>query len=381
MAVREGVTPMTYKHDDGSLILAEWALIDRLEGTGPAEGLFVPSGPRTVPMYGTKASGERLVSNGQLGLDLIQVPAGEGFSPHTHPGDHLLIAVAGHGTVTVDGVIYPTRAGQVYMVEGAVPHAVGAITDHCLLAVGAPHRAIDAADRMTLTDYLAVAAHFHDLKCLVCDGAPEGSPQMLRSAGCPHLPAEAPSSRPLVVGLAPATPAHEGRAAFADTESGDRLAALLDVGQAHLLDTVDTANLSPVWMANWQKVDADQWRQLALERIWPMLPGRVVVCCGSHVADALGVTRFSHGRAYAEGDESERWLAVTIHHPHSGYVPVDRQRPYTDPEGVARAEAALALARNLARTGPAENVWTGYDADAFNEAVDRLTGERLTARS
>jgi quercetin dioxygenase-like cupin family protein/uracil-DNA glycosylase len=374
---KEGL--MTYKHDDGSLILAEWALRDLCETGVP--GLFVPSGPRTVPMYGTKASGERLVSNGQLGLDLIQVPAGEGFSPHTHPGDHLLIAVAGEGTVTVDGAIYPTRAGQVYMVEGAVPHAVGAITDHVILAVGSPHRAIDAADRMTLTDYLAVAAHFHDLKCLVCDGAPEGSPQLLREAGCTHLPAEAPTSRPLVVGLAPATPAHEGRAAFADTESGDKLAALLDVGGARLLDTVDTAVLSPIYVSDWQKVSAAEWCRLAAERILPMVPGRVVVACGSHVGDALGVTRFSHGRAYACGDESERWLAVTIHHPHSGYVPVDRSRSYTDPEGVARAEAALALACNLARTGPAENIWTDYDADAFNEAADRLTAERLHDRS
>jgi quercetin dioxygenase-like cupin family protein len=367
---------MTFKHDDGSLILAEWAL-----ATSDALGLFVPTGPRTVPMYGTKASGERMVSNGHLGVDLIQVPAGEGFSPHTHPGDHLLIAVAGEGTVTVDGTIYPTRAGEVYMVEGAVPHAVGAITDHALLAVGSPHRAIDAADRMTLTDYMAVAAHFHDLRCLVCDGAPNGSPQRLRELGCPHLPAEAASSRPLVVGLAPATPAHEGRAAFTDTESGTRLAALLDVGEAHLLEHVDTAVLSPFYVADWQKVPAADWSRFAMERIWPMLPGRVVVCCGSHVADALGVARFAHGHAYACGDESERWLAVTIHHPHSGYVPIDRKRAWTDPEGVARAEAALALAVNLARTGPAENVWTEYDADAFNEAAVRLTAERLTERS
>jgi quercetin dioxygenase-like cupin family protein len=362
---------MTYRHDDGSLVLAEWALQDLCQTGVP--GLFVPIGPRTVPMYGTKATGERLVSNGQLGVDVIRIPAGEGFSPHTHPGDHLLIAVAGEGTVTVDGAIYPTRAGQVYMVEGAVPHAVGAVSDHVLLAVGSPHRAIDAADRMTLTDYQAVAAHLHDLRCLVCDGAPAGTVTQLRELGCPHLPAEASHAKPLVIGLAPATPAHEGRPAFDATESGDRLAALLDIGAGHLLETVDTANLSPVWVSDWTKVPADDWTALAMERIWPMVLGRVVVCCGRNVADSLGVARFGHGRAYACGDLDERWLAVTINHPHSG--------PWTDPELVARGEAALALAVNLARTGPAGPVWSDSDADAFNEAAERMTSEALRQRS
>ena len=362
---------MTYRHDDGSLVLAEWALRDQLEVGVP--GLFVPIGPRQVPMYGTKATGERLVSNGGLGVDLIQLPAGEGFAPHTHPGDHLLIAVAGEGTVTVDGRIYPTRAGQAFMVEGLQAHAVGAVTDHCLLAVGAPHRAVDAADRMTLTDYQAVAARFHDLTCLVCDGAPSGSPQLLLELGCPHLPPEAPEVRPLVVGLAPATPAHEGRAAFVETESGDRLAALLDVGVAHLLEAVDTAVLSPTYVADWHNVPPDDWTALAMERIWPMVPGRVVICCGRNVADSLGVARFGHGRAYACGDLDERWLALTINHPHSG--------PWTDPELVVRAEASLALARTLARTGPAGNVWSDQDADAFNEAVERMTAEGLRHRS
>lgn len=159
----------------GELRIEQWAVW--------LEGQF---GRAEVPMYGTAAHAKPLVSNGQLGLDLVRVKAGEGFEPHTHPGDHLLICVEGTGTITYDGAIYQTRAGQVYLIEGAIPHAVGAITDHSILAVGAPHRPAGGADRMALTEYDAIAADLGVIRCLICDD--EGRANELRDRGCVHAP-------------------------------------------------------------------------------------------------------------------------------------------------------------------------------------------------
>ncbi len=144
---------------------------------------------RPTPMDGTRATGAALVTNGSLGADLIRVPAGGGFSPHTHPGDHILIIVGGDGTITYAGRVYPTHAGQIYMIEGLVPHAVGAITDHVIIAVGSPHRPVDASDRMELVDYAAVVAADGEFKCLIC-GASVVSPRYLHDAGCSHCPCE-----------------------------------------------------------------------------------------------------------------------------------------------------------------------------------------------
>lgn len=140
-----------------------------------------------VRMAHTLAHGEGLVSNGQLGVDLIRVPAGKGFVPHIHPGDHILIVVGGRGTITCDGIIYPTVAGEVYMVPGNRPHAVGAITDHAILAVGAPHKAVDDPARMAPVEYMHVIAHTGAMRCLICRVAATW-PAMLHEQGCPHCP-------------------------------------------------------------------------------------------------------------------------------------------------------------------------------------------------
>jgi hypothetical protein len=76
------------------------------------------------------------------------------------------------------------------MIDGNVPHAVGAITDHVILAVGSPHRAIDAEDRMIPVEYEAVTARVSDLHCLICD-IRSSLPNRLHDQGCPHCPCEA----------------------------------------------------------------------------------------------------------------------------------------------------------------------------------------------
>jgi len=103
-----------------------------------------------VAMHDTDATGKGLVTNGNLGADMIRVEAGHSFPMHTHPGDHLLIVVRGRGTVTIGGVVHPTAPGDVYMVPGLVEHSVGAVEEHFILSIGSPHKALDAHDRMAV---------------------------------------------------------------------------------------------------------------------------------------------------------------------------------------------------------------------------------------
>lgn len=169
----------------GGLKILDWA------SAGPVEGdrqhLLVDLGLRPTPMPGSPATGRGLVTNGLLGGDVIRLAAGEAFEPHTHPGDHLLIVIGGEGTITFDGVVYPTRAGQIYMVEGSVSHAVGAITDHVILAVGSPHKAVDDPTRMTPVEYQSVLSAFGDMHCLICDQRAR-FPQTLADVAAPDCP-------------------------------------------------------------------------------------------------------------------------------------------------------------------------------------------------
>lgn len=173
-----------YHNSDRELKIIRWASDIGVDGD---QMLGVALGARPKQVAQSNATGESLVSNGLLGADVIRLAAGDGFVPHTHPGDHLLIVLGGLGTITYGGTVYPTRAGEIYMVEGQVPHAVGAITDHVILAVGSPHRPIGSADRMELVDYEAVVADFEELRCLICDTRAR-SPLRLHDTDCPHCP-------------------------------------------------------------------------------------------------------------------------------------------------------------------------------------------------
>lgn len=104
------------------------------------------------------AWGFKLYDNGHLGGDMLHVPPNCRFPTHVHPGHHLLYCVAGAGTFSLDGKTYPVAPGDLYMVEGDVPHAVGAGPEgHTLVAFGAPHRQLDDPDRMLTVDWEGVA--------------------------------------------------------------------------------------------------------------------------------------------------------------------------------------------------------------------------------
>lgn len=107
-----------------------------------------------VPVHGAPATGLQLHSNGHLGADILHVPAGKQFPVHTHPGHHLLYCIAGTGTISVGEKTYAIKPGDLYMVEGLVPHAVGAgPQDHILVAIGAPHKPVGSEDRMAFVDW------------------------------------------------------------------------------------------------------------------------------------------------------------------------------------------------------------------------------------
>lgn len=170
-----------------NLVIKQWAM--PLGTTDDAQQLAVSLAPRPLKMAHSKATGKGLVSNGYLGVDEIRLKGGDKFTPHTHPGDHLLIIVGGEGTITYAGKIYPTKAGDIYMVEGKIPHAVGAITDHVILAVGAPHMPVESPDRMQPVEYKEVVSELGDMHCLICD-IEVHMPEMLHEKGCPHCPCD-----------------------------------------------------------------------------------------------------------------------------------------------------------------------------------------------
>lgn len=184
-------TVRTLVNEDGTLRIVKWAERNFHDGWSQGfeggEFLSVDSAPRPVQLAHSPATGQALVSNGWMGADLIRLEAGKGFVPHTHPGDHLLIVVFGEGTITYGGKIYPTEAGQMYMIEGSIPHAVGAITDHVIVAVGAPHRGVGDPERMTVVAYQEVAAEIGELHCLVCNKMAR-VPLRLHEIGCSHCP-------------------------------------------------------------------------------------------------------------------------------------------------------------------------------------------------
>ena len=90
-----------------------------------------------------------------LGVDLIRLEAGERFPLHTHPGHHTLVVVSGAGSIAVEGKTYSTIPGDLYIVNGNEPHAVGAVSRHVLLSIGVPHKMPDAVDRMTVMNNVA----------------------------------------------------------------------------------------------------------------------------------------------------------------------------------------------------------------------------------
>jgi quercetin dioxygenase-like cupin family protein len=95
----------------------------------------------------------------ELGIDLIEMEPGAAFPLHTHEGDHILYILAGRGYVHVDGVDHPARPGDTLFIPAAYPHGVKTDPTYrgrfVFLAIGYPHRHLEATDRMAIVPLAA----------------------------------------------------------------------------------------------------------------------------------------------------------------------------------------------------------------------------------
>lgn len=100
-----------------------------------------------------KTGATEIGSDGEeIGVDLIEMQPGSSFPLHTHDGDHILYAISGVGSVTIDNEIVLFREGTSLYIEAKYPHNVGTFPDEAepfvILAVGHPKKHVSALDRM-----------------------------------------------------------------------------------------------------------------------------------------------------------------------------------------------------------------------------------------
>lgn len=108
------------------------------------------TGELPAKMAASEGRGLALVKRGAFGADLIRFAPGTGVGEHTHPGDHVLIVTAGTGWVDYDGEPYRLEPGTIYLVPGAVRHAIRAETELSIVSVANDHRDVDSPERLSV---------------------------------------------------------------------------------------------------------------------------------------------------------------------------------------------------------------------------------------
>lgn len=68
-----------------------------------------------------------------VGVTVLAIDEGEGLSTHSAPGDAMATILEGEAEITIDGKIFPTKAGQGIVMPAGIPHAVKAITKFKML--------------------------------------------------------------------------------------------------------------------------------------------------------------------------------------------------------------------------------------------------------
>lgn len=114
-----------------------------------------------VSVAGAPAQGAELYRGPDLsrpspvhaGLDVLTLEPNATFPIHTHAGHHVLYVIRGSGSVSYQGQVFTTNTGDLIIIPAEVEHNVAAGPEgEVLLAFGAPHRRIDATDRMTVVE-------------------------------------------------------------------------------------------------------------------------------------------------------------------------------------------------------------------------------------
>lgn len=95
--------------------------------------------------------GEKL-DGSHIGADFVRMQPGARFPLHVHDGDHEIYFIEGEGFVHVDGKDILVHTGHVIHIPGEYAHGVwvpeNARSPLIFVAMGHPHKHVDATDRM-----------------------------------------------------------------------------------------------------------------------------------------------------------------------------------------------------------------------------------------
>ena len=86
----------------------------------------------------------------RFGADVVRFPPGKGVGLHTHVGAHILMVTKGTGILTYGNQKHGMFPGMIYLVPSNVPHAIDALTELVLVAVGNDHRPADSPERLDI---------------------------------------------------------------------------------------------------------------------------------------------------------------------------------------------------------------------------------------
>ena len=87
-----------------------------------------------------------------IGADFVRMEPGSAFPMHVHEGDHEIYFIMGEGYVTINGENIRVNTGHVIHIPAELPHSVwvpdAADFPLIFVAMGHPHKHVDAQDRM-----------------------------------------------------------------------------------------------------------------------------------------------------------------------------------------------------------------------------------------